>query len=62
MNVIDHKLAAFIVEVRKIDGTRYPGPTLKNILAVLHRKMKESQGALNVNTFLSDIQCCALRE
>ena len=53
MNVIDCTLAAFIVEVRKVEGTNYPGATLKNILAVLHRKMKECQSALNISMFLN---------
>lgn len=53
VDVTDRTLAAFIIEVRKADGTYYPGASLKNILAALHRKMKEFQGAVHVTTFLN---------
>lgn len=51
--VLDRTLAAFILEARRADGAYYPGNTLRNILSALHRKMKETQGAANVTTFLN---------
>ena len=53
VDVVDRTLAAFVIEVRKADGTYYPGASLKNILAALHCKMKECQGAIHVTTFLN---------
>ena len=57
VDVVDRTLAAFIIEVRKAAGTYYPGASLKNILAALHRKMKECQGAIHVTTFLNAKLC-----
>ena len=53
LHVIDGTLAAFVFEARKADGKLYPGSTIKNILAVLHRVMKVQLGASNVMNFVN---------
>ena len=49
---IDVVLAAFVFEARRADGNYYPGTTIKNILAALHRVMKANLGVLNVFNFV----------
>ena len=50
--IVDDWLAAFILEVRRVDGDFYPGSTLKNILPALFRVMKGNLGARNIVSFI----------
>ena len=34
-HIINRTLAAFVIEVRRVDGNHYPGTTLKNTMAAL---------------------------
>ena len=52
LSVIDRTLAAFVCEARRADGKPHPGSTLKNILSVLFRVMKQFQGAQNLTNFV----------
>ena len=49
---IDVVLAAFVFEARRADWNYYPGTTIKNILAALHRVTKANLGVLNVFNFV----------
>ena len=49
---MDLALASFVLESRRKDGQCYPPNTLKNILAAIHRVMKERHGAKNVISFM----------
>ena len=54
--VIDHWLAAFILEARRRDGDFYPGNTVRNIHAALFRAMKANMGAVNVPNYIDKKQ------
>ena len=41
---VDLWVAAFILEVRKSDGTDYVGSSLRNLLSAIGRHLKETRG------------------